>query len=119
MMEWHKLTNLSDIDELLSWSEEQPIIVFKHSTRCSISSSALDRIERKWKIEEAGYIRPYYLDLLQYRDLSNAIAEKFKIQHESPQLLIIRHGKAVAHYNHYEINYQVILDYLNSLQKQS
>ncbi|MCO6499757.1 MAG: bacillithiol system redox-active protein YtxJ [Vicingus serpentipes] len=78
------------------------IVIFKHSTRCSISAVSKSRLSVKWNFKEELPI--YYLDLIQHRALSNLIAEKFNVQHESPQLLLIKNGKCIYHASHLSIS---------------
>ena len=87
------------IDAAVQQSFTEDVVIFKHSTRCSISSMALDRLNRgslKQKL--------YFLDLLQYRSLSNLIAEKFAVHHESPQLLLVRKGECIFEASHLDIS---------------
>lgn len=108
-MNWNKLTKadtLQDIQDKIS--HEQPVLIFKHSTRCSVSSMALDRLERKWDEQEMQEVEPYFLDLIANRDISNKIAELFGVPHQSPQVLIIKNGKAIYDNSHMGISYQDI-----------
>lgn len=105
-MNWKQLTSLSQLEDLAKESAEGPVLIFKHSRSCSISSTALARLERNWNLGEKVNI--YFLDLLSYRDISNAIAEKFGVQHESPQVLILENGKSVFNCSHFDINFKEI-----------
>jgi len=98
-LEWNQLTNLDQLDEIVSESSEIPVIIFKHSTRCGISKMALKGFEREYAIPSSE-IKAYFLDLLNYREISTAIADKFGVYHESPQLLLIKDGQAVYHESH-------------------
>jgi bacillithiol system protein YtxJ len=109
-MNWNKLTSEEQIDQVILESAAKPVLLFKHSTSCSISSMALDRLLRNWKPEDADKITPYYLDLLAYRNLSNLVAERFGIPHESPQVLLIQSGKVTYHESHYGISYAEIMN---------
>ena len=82
-MNWNELTSLDQWNQL--WNSNEKIVVFKHSTRCSISKTALARFERDWKDDSS--IKAYYLDLLNHRDVSNQIAEDTGVMHESPQAI--------------------------------
>lgn len=108
MIKWKNLTAEEEIDLIKSESEVHPVLIFKHSTRCSISASAKDRLERKWDDTQANGIVPYYLDLLNYRSVSNKIAEEFGVMHQSPQVLLIRNGKAIFNTSHMAINFDEI-----------
>lgn len=96
--DWKTLETISDLDEAVSRSFQHTVLLFKHSTRCSISTTAYDRLERGWNFSPATEL--YYLDLLNHRDISAAIAERFNVQHESPQILIIKNGECVFHTSH-------------------
>ncbi|SHL42130.1 bacillithiol system redox-active protein YtxJ [Hymenobacter psychrotolerans] len=93
MTPWLPLTESDQLLDIVRESQERPVIIFKHSTSCSISAAAKGKLERQWPdagLEEAKF---YYLDLLRYRPISNEIAQKFGVQHESPQLLLIQDGE--------------------------
>ncbi|MBX2952071.1 MAG: bacillithiol system redox-active protein YtxJ [Leadbetterella sp.] len=109
-MIWQELTDIAQLDTLTEESREVPVGIFKHSTRCSISATALDRLERRWpKAEGTEALKMYYLDLIAHRDISNAIAEKYGVQHESPQFILLKGGTAVYHESHYGISLEDIL----------
>jgi bacillithiol system protein YtxJ len=114
-MTWNNLTSENALKEILERSKEQPVVIFKHSTRCSISSTALNRLERSWKQDEMVKVQPYYLDLISYRPVSNMVAEVFDIPHESPQLLIIHNGKCVYDTSHMAISYNDLKERLKPL----
>ena len=77
-------------------------LIFKHSTRCSISTMAKYRLEDDWNFE-GKKLEPYYLDLINYRDLSKEVAEKFDVHHESPQVLLIKNGECTYDASHLDI----------------
>lgn len=120
-MLWHHLTDRSQLSELIHISKEQSakgltVLVFKHSTRCSISSMALNRLESKWIDNEL--IKPYFLDLLSYREISNEIAQLFEVEHASPQVLLIKNGKCFYHYSHNGISYPAIIEAITKQNQQ-
>lgn len=96
-MNWIALTNEQQLEDIKAQSHQQPVIIFKHSTRCSISTMAKSRLEREKAPDNIPF---YYLDLLQYRPISNKIAEDFKVHHESPQILLIKDGECVYEESH-------------------
>jgi len=100
-MAWRELTDLGQLNEIINESTEIPVAIFKHSTRCSISRMALRQFEREFVLE--GKVVPYYLDLLEHRDISNEIANRFGVYHQSPQLIVIKDGKAVYDRSHGDI----------------
>ncbi|WP_196888660.1 bacillithiol system redox-active protein YtxJ [Aureivirga sp. CE67] len=98
---WKELRDLKTLDEIKEISKEKPVVIFKHSTRCGVSRGVLRQFERSISdYKEADF---YYLDLLQHRSVSNAIAEIFHVIHQSPQMLIIKNGEVVKHESHYQI----------------
>lgn len=107
-IEWSVIDSEITLNQAINKSSEHPVVIFKHSTRCSISSMALSRLEREWDTEEMNSITPYYLDLISYRSISNLIAEKFGVRHESPQVLVIKNGESVYHSSHMGISYDEI-----------
>ena len=104
---WKQLTSENAIQEIISESADKPILIFKHSTRCSISSMAKSRLENKWNAEETN-VTPYYLDLIAYRDLSDKIAQIFGVHHESPQILMIKDGKCHYDTSHMDISFDAV-----------
>lgn len=113
-MNWIKLDHYKQLEELLQESNTKPVLIFKHSTRCSISRTALDRLERNWNAGEVGNIASYFLDLISFRDISNQVQDLFNVEHESPQVLIIDKGKAVYHSSHLAIEYNQLRSNLRS-----
>ncbi len=105
MIQWNKLTSVEQLTELKNESFTHPVLIFKHSTRCSISAATIDRLERKWKAEEMFSWRPYYLDLIAHRQVSNQIEAMFGISHESPQAIVLSKGEPVYHASHFSISY--------------
>ena len=113
-MNWIKLNDEQQLVKLIRDSNEKPILIFKHSTRCSISRAALDRLERNWKEGELGHVTPYFLDLISYRDISNQVEKSLDVIHESPQLIVINKGKAVYHRSHLAIDYNDLQHHLKN-----
>jgi bacillithiol system protein YtxJ len=100
---WYNITSVSELDEIDNVSATKPVLIFKHSTRCIISKTALKNFENEYNISEDD-LHLYYLDLLNYRDISNTIAERYKIQHQSPQVLVIKNGVCVYTTSHENID---------------
>lgn len=112
-MNWLKLENPSDLQQVIenSFSNNiSAVAIFKHSTRCVISTMAKARLVSSWNFKNELPI--YYLDLLQYRSLSNQIADDFSVEHQSPQLLLIKDGKCIFHTSHNGISVRAIKDIL-------
>ena len=104
-MNWEYLTDLQQLEQLKEASFQSPVLFFKHSTRCSISVMALNRFEREWNNTS---VNSYFLDLLNYRDVSNQIATIFEVEHQSPQVLLIKNGTCVYHASHNAIDAQAV-----------
>jgi bacillithiol system protein YtxJ len=114
-MNWIPLSSEAQLKDIVA-NTDQPAIIFKHSTRCSISSAALSRLERSWKEDEVAPLKAYFLDLLSYRPVSNQIARTLDIVHQSPQLLLIHDGKCVYNASHMEISYPELKKQLERIQ---
>lgn len=99
---WIPLTDLGQLNEIMELSHQQPVAIFKHSTRCSISRMALKQFENEFDLE--GSVTPYFLDLLNHRDISQEIATRFDVYHQSPQLLLIKEGKSIYDASHGDID---------------
>ncbi|MCF8258412.1 MAG: bacillithiol system redox-active protein YtxJ [Flavobacteriales bacterium] len=99
---WRRLDDLSQLDGILSAQTVRPQLIFKHSTRCSISSMALERFEREW---DSGTVAELWLlDLLHHRDISNAVAERTGVMHQSPQLIVVTGGEVMHVASHSAIS---------------
>ncbi len=102
-MNWIKLTSEEQLNQLNETSTSTTVVFFKHSTRCNISSTALNRIERQIgnNFTEVNFV---YLDLLNYRNLSNLLSSTYGVEHQSPQVLVIKNKKCVANNSHLNID---------------
>lgn len=107
-LSWIELKSIEELDIAIEKSKEKPVLLFKHSTRCGISSMALNSFETQWNGGDEMDI--YYLDLLNYRDISNAIAEKTNVFHQSPQVIVLKNNEVVYTATHSSINAQQALD---------
>lgn len=106
-IDWQLLNTTEGIEAIKEKSTEKPQVIFKHSTRCSISSMAKRRLERNWNIDESK-VDIYYLDLIAYRSISNLVSSDFGVTHQSPQILIIKNKETVFHTSHNDISVEVI-----------
>lgn len=109
-MNWINLTDINQLDLIIEESKNKPVVIFKHSTRCIISKMALRGFENDYNLDNDYFC--YYLDLIAYRDISNEIANRFGIEHQSPQLLIIKNGLVVYNESHEGIDANVLKTYL-------
>lgn len=101
---------MGQLNEIINESTENPVLLFKHSTRCSISRMALIQFENEFDLQLK--VKPYFLDLLEHRDISNEIAIRFDVVHQSPQLILIKDGKATYNASHSDIEVEVLKQYL-------
>ncbi len=99
---WHILARMEQLDEIVEQSKTKPVAIFKHSTRCGISRGVLKLLEKNYNLTD-DQLKLYYLDLLQNRNISNEIADRFKVRHESPQMIVIKNGVVVHHDSHHAI----------------
>ncbi len=110
VLPWQQLISLSQLDEIEQRSKTKTQLIFKHSTRCGISRMVINQFISMYDLDMNADL--YYLDLLSYRDVSNEVGYKFQVMHQSPQLLVVRNGVAVAHASHGAINELDLVKYL-------
>src|SRR3954454_1954883 len=100
-MNWISLDSINQLEDIKAHSK--PILIFKHSTRCPVSSMAKRNIELEAVLLPED-VQTYFLDLIKFRDLSNQVSELWKIKHESPQVLLIYNQECIYNSSHNEIN---------------
>jgi bacillithiol system protein YtxJ len=105
---WINLTNEEQLQEIKEKSNGRPQLIFKHSTRCSISSMAKNRLDKSSRPEGMDF---YFLDLIKHRNISNKISTEFNVYHESPQVLVIKNGESIYNESHSGINMKEITTY--------
>jgi len=110
-MNWIELTSEDQLAGIKNDSLHKPQVIFKHSTRCSISTMAKSRLERADTPEGIVF---HYLDLIQYRSVSNKIEEQFMVHHESPQVLLIKDGECIYDESHSGISMDEIKEQANN-----
>lgn len=91
-----KLDSTESLDELFQKSHETPVLVFKHSVTCPISAE----VYREVSAVEADV---NLIVVQSARSISNAIAERTGIRHESPQAIILKDGMPVYHASHFDV----------------
>ena len=108
---WNDVQTEETIDQLVAASFEKPVLLYKHSTRCSLSHMVKDRLDQDLgKIINSG-IEVYYLDLIRFRKVSNYVEKKLGVRHESPQVILLKEGKVVNHESHTRINATQIMEW--------
>ncbi|MBT8255761.1 MAG: bacillithiol system redox-active protein YtxJ [Bacteroidia bacterium] len=108
---WKPLTTVEQLEDIEAESRTTPVAIFKHSTRCGISRMVLRNFERAYDLE-ANQIKPYYLDLLAFREVSDEVGYKFQVVHQSPQLIVVKNGATVAHASHHGIQAASLQQYV-------
>jgi bacillithiol system protein YtxJ len=111
-MDWLPIISEVQLEEINQKSFDsliKGVLIFKHSTRCSISSMSLNRLERKWDFSINSF-PAYFLDLIRYRNLSDQVADIYHVEHESPQVLVVKNGKCIFTASHSDINVGDIKD---------
>lgn len=103
VLPWIPLNALPQLEHIAKKSSTKTQVIFKHSTRCGISSMVMKQFVDMYNLTEKD-LDLYFLDLLSYRDVSNEIGHKFQVIHQSPQLLVIKNGVVVSHASHGAIN---------------
>lgn len=109
-MNWIKLEDAAQLNEIKELSKTRAQVIFKHSTRCSVSSMAKNRLEKDEQPPAADF---YYLDLIQFRSLSDQVATDFSVHHESPQVLLIKDAECIYEESHNGIQLADIMEQLN------
>ena len=102
IMPWLPLTTIEQLETIADQSKTKTQLIFKHSTRCGISRMVMNQFVSAYDVDVNADL--HYLDLLNYRDVSNEVGYKFQVMHQSPQLLVLRNGVVVAHASHGAIN---------------
>ncbi|MCL6217598.1 bacillithiol system redox-active protein YtxJ [Zunongwangia pacifica] len=109
---WIPLVDLSQLEEAIQQSEQHLVGILKHSTRCGISKMVLRQFENSYDLPDDAPIDLYFLDLLSYREISNEIANRFKVRHESPQLILLQQKEVVHHSSHQDIDVKNLKEFL-------
>ncbi len=109
-MEWIALNDKKQIDDILTLSETKYIVLFKHSTRCIISKMALRNFEHDFVPDDR--VTGYFLDILNFRELSDGIADQFKVMHQSPQIILVKDRKAIYAESHEGIDADMMRKHL-------
>ena len=105
---WHKIESENDLNTAIENSNTKNVVIFKHSTRCIISKTVLKNFENEAENSNTENIDFYYLDLLNYRNISNEIDEQFNITHQSQQVILIKNEEAIYNASHDEISLETI-----------
>jgi bacillithiol system protein YtxJ len=110
-MNWIELKREEQLNVIKEQSKLKPQIIFKHSTRCSISAMAKGRLERSAAPDNADF---YFLDLIAHRSISNKVSSEFSVFHESPQILLIKNGECIYDESHGSISMDEIKEQVSA-----
>jgi bacillithiol system protein YtxJ len=112
LISWAMLDGIDNMTEIIDKSKNSTLIIFKHSTRCGISSSILRKFEKKTNTTSSTDKKLFYfLNVIKHRDVSNEIEKRFSVRHESPQILIVKNNEVIKHDSHYSILDIELADY--------
>lgn len=101
MAQIRRIENLEELDELIAQSSDRPVWIFKHSLTCPISASAWAEFQRFAAGRPEGDGTVYSLiEIQRSRPLSNAVAERTGVIHQSPQALLLKGGAVAWHASH-------------------
>ncbi|GAK98081.1 general stress protein [Nonlabens tegetincola] len=100
---WDSLESVNQLDNVIRNSRLKPKVIFKHSTRCGISRMVLKNFENNYVKNDVD-VSYYYLDLLQFREVSNAIAQKLNVVHQSPQVIVLYQEEVLHNESHHGID---------------
>ncbi len=109
---WTQVTSPEELDNILASDPERPKLFFKHSTRCSISAMVLRSFESEFTSDKCDL---YFIDLLRHRDVSNAIADRTQVRHESPQVIVVKEGEVIYQASHSSVDARKIEKILDTL----
>lgn len=104
---WNDIKTKADLEYAILKSNEKKVIIFKHSTRCFISKTVLKNFEKEVEISDKK-VEYFLLDLLSYRDLSEEITNRFGIEHQSPQMIVLENGKVIQNASHQSITLSLV-----------
>jgi bacillithiol system protein YtxJ len=106
--DWIHLSESGQLNGLVAESNSIPVVIYKHSSRCGLSFMTENKLEEGWDVLQPK-VKLYFLDLIRYREVSSAVAERFNVRHQSPQILVIKNGICVYNTSHHEISVDAIL----------
>ena len=107
-MNWTQLNSIDQLEQISDQSFEIPVVIFKHSTSCGLSSMVLRKLEESITDGHKQDYQFYFVDLHSYREVSNAVAEKWAVEHESPQMLLIKSNELVLSESHFSIEAELL-----------
>ncbi|MFC4601963.1 bacillithiol system redox-active protein YtxJ [Cohnella hongkongensis] len=110
MANLQQLTSLEQWNAALEASSSKPLLVFKHSTSCSVSAGAHEETMRYIEDDRSGAVDYAIVHVIEDRPVSNEIAERLGVKHASPQVILVKDGEAVWNTSHWHITYDFLSD---------
>ncbi len=110
-----QIESIEDLDAFVGDTEKAPLVLLKHSTRCPVSTQALTQYQSF--VTQSGEKNHAYLDLIAFREVSNAIAERTGVTHKSPQALLYFQGKVTWHDSHFNITVESLTSAVSACTK--
>lgn len=110
---WKNIESMQTLDEVIALTKDKAVLIFKHSTRCSISMMVLTRFQSEWDLN-TNNCELYFLDLIAHRDISNKIEQLTGVIHQSPQAILLRNGEVLYEASHNSISAREIKKEVNS-----
>ncbi|MCH7534254.1 MAG: bacillithiol system redox-active protein YtxJ [Bacteroidetes bacterium] len=108
---WIELNHSDQLEKILSSTSDKAVVIFKHSTRCGISAAVKKSLMKQWSYNKEEF-KFYYLDLLNQRKISDQIEQQLEVQHESPQIFVVKDGKVLYHASHGNISIERVCEAL-------
>ena len=106
-----EIDDVESLDRFIFEAGETPAIVFKHSNTCGVSA----RVYR----EISQVTRPVGIVIVQHaRDVSDEIARRFGIQHETPQAIIVCGARVLWSASHYAVKAHAVEEALESVSRE-
>ncbi|MBT8384521.1 MAG: bacillithiol system redox-active protein YtxJ [Bacteroidia bacterium] len=103
LVNWAMIDGIDNMTEIIDRSKNNTLIIFKHSARCGISGSILQKFEKKTSTTSTDNKLFFFINVIKNRDISNEIEKRFSVRHESPQVLIVKNNEVIKHDSHYSI----------------
>lgn len=107
MINLKEITTIEEIDKAIALSDDKLQIFFKHSTACPISRMAYEKLRTNYPLD-LSQADIYYIGVIEQRPLSNYLADKLSVKHESPQMIVLKKGKAIFDESHLMINATIL-----------
>jgi len=110
---WTDLNSSEELEQLIDKSHATPAVIYKHSSRCGTSFFVRKRLEHDWNFAD-DEVDIYFLDLISNREVSDEVAQRFGVRHESPQIIVISHGESIFDTSHGGVSVKAIKKALGS-----